>query len=294
MFLSSSFMQSLDHSTVIITGAGSGIGRQLTIQAAAQGASVIATDINETELSETKQLSKGDVTTARLDVADPDAILAFADQTLPTLAQPDGSARRLVLVNNAGVALGSGPFSVTDLTDFEWLLSINLWGVIRMTKAFLPYMMAHHQTGGLGNHIVNLSSVFGLAGVMNQSAYCTAKFGVRGFSDALRMELADTNIRVTCVYPGGIKTNIAANARLGKGGFVTKAMHRQGAVSFAKAAKTTPEEAARQIWDGVRRNKARVLIGPDARLIERLTRLFPTSYVTMIRRQIEKTFHTEG
>lgn len=285
-------MKSLQHTTVIITGAGSGIGRQLAIQAAAQDAFVIATDVNETGLAETQRLSVGKITTAPLDVADPDAILAFADKTIATLTQADGAARRLILVNNAGVALGSGPFSVTDLTDFEWLLSINLWGVIRMTKAFLPYMIAQEQTGESGSHIVNLSSVFGLAGVMHQSAYCTAKFGVRGFSDCLRMELADTTIGVTCVYPGGIKTNIAANARLGKGGFVTEAMRRQSAVSFAKNAKTTPEEAARQIWQGVRQNKARVLVGPDARLIERLTRLFPTSYVRMMRRRIEKTFHT--
>lgn len=283
-FLRLPFMNPFLNVTVIITGAGSGIGRQLTIQAAAEGARVIATDINEGGLAETKNLSSGNVTTAQLDVANADAILAFAAQTMPTLDN-----QRLILVNNAGVALGSGPFSTTDLTDFEWLLSINLWGVVRMTKAFLPYMLEQNQ-----GHIVNLSSVFGLAGVMHQSAYCTAKFGVRGFSDVLRMELLDTKIGVTCVHPGGIKTNIAASARLGKGAVVTDAMHEQSVVSFEKAAKTTPEEAARQIWNGVRLNKARVLIGADARLIERLTRLFPTAYVKMMRGQILKTFSTEG
>lgn len=277
-------MNPFQNAVVIITGAGSGIGRQLTIQAAAEGAHVIATDINEAGLAETKQQAPGHVTTARLDVSDAGAILAFAEQTIPVLAN-----KRLILVNNAGVALGSGPFSETGLDEFEWLLSINLWGVVRMTKAFLPHLMAQ-KTG----HIVNLSSVFGLAGVMNQSAYCTAKFGVRGFSDVLRMELLDTKIGVTCVHPGGIKTNIAANARVGKSGFVTNAMHQQGAVSFEKVAKTTPQEAARQIWNGVRQNKARVLIGADARQIEWLTRLFPTRYVRLMRRQIEKVFQTEA
>lgn len=277
-------MNPFQNAVVIITGAGSGIGRQLTIQAAAEGAHVIATDINEAGLAETKQQAPGHVTTARLDVSDADAILAFAEQTIPVLAN-----KRLILVNNAGVALGSGPFSETGLDEFEWLLSINLWGVVRMTKAFLPHLMAQ-KTG----HIVNLSSVFGLAGVMNQSAYCTAKFGVRGFSDVLRMELLDTKIGVTCVHPGGIKTNIAANARVGKSGFVTNAMHQQGAVSFEKVAKTTPQEAARQIWNGVRQNKARVLIGADARQIEWVTRLFPTRYVRLMRRQIEKVFQTEA
>lgn len=281
-------MSPLHNATVIITGAGSGIGRQLTIQAAAEGAHVIATDINEAGLTETKQQASGQVTITHLDVADPDAIRAFADETIPTLAN-----QRLILVNNAGVALGSGPFSETGLDEFEWLLNINLWGVVRMTKAFLPFMMTQGRGDGPCGHIVNVSSVFGLAGVMNQSAYCTAKFGVRGFSDVLRMELLDTNIGVTCVHPGGIKTNIATNARLGKSGFVTDAMHRQGAVSFEKAAKTTPEEAARQIWNGVRQNKARVLIGADARRIEWLTRLFPTRYVRLMRRQIEKAFETE-
>lgn len=276
-------MNPFENTTVIITGAGSGIGRQLTIQAAAEGAHVIATDVNEAGLAGTRQQSSGHVTTVRLDVSDAEAIRTFANETVPALAN-----HKLILVNNAGVALGSGPFSETSLDDFEWLLTINLWGVVRMTKAFLPYMIAR-QAG----HIVNLSSVFGLAGVMHQSAYCTAKFGVRGFSDVLRMELLDTNIGVTCVHPGGIKTPIATNARIGKGGFVTKAMHRQGAISFEKAAKTTPQEAARQIWNGVRQNKARVLIGADARQIEWLTRLFPTRYVRLMRQRIEKAFGTE-
>ena len=277
-------MNPFQNAVVLITGAGSGIGRQLTMQAAAEGADVIATDVSEAGLAETKALTTGSVTTARLDVADPNAIKAFAAETIPTLA-----GRKLILVNNAGVGLGSGPFSSTDLDDFAWLLSINLWGVIRMTKAFLPYMEA--QKSG---HIVNISSVFGLAGVMHQSAYCTAKFGVRGFSDVLRMELLDTPIKVTCVHPGGIKTNIATSGRIGRGGFVTDAMHKRGAASFEKAARTTPEQAARVIWNGVRKNKARVLIGADARLFEWLTRLFPTGYVRLLKRQIEKTFSTEA
>ncbi|MFD2570572.1 SDR family NAD(P)-dependent oxidoreductase [Spirosoma soli] len=277
-------MTLFQNAAVIITGAGSGIGRQLTIQAAAQGAFVLATDINEASLAETKALSSGKVTTAHLDVADAAAITAFAAHTLPTLAN-----RKLILVNNAGVALGSGPLATTDLADFEWLMNINLWGVVRMTKAFLPYMLERNE-----GHIVNLSSVFGLAGVIHQSAYCTAKFGVRGFSDVLRMELLNTAIGITCVHPGGIKTNIAVNARVGKGSAVTEAIRNQSAMSFEKAARTTADEAARQIWKGIGQNKARILIGADARLIDRLTRLFPTAYVKMMYRRIETTFSTEG
>ena len=275
----------MQNTTFLITGAGSGIGRELARQTALTGAQVIATDVNEATLAETNQLANGKLQTHRLDVADAAAIQAFADQIIPTL----DPSRPLILINNAGVALGSGPFATTDLTDFEWLLSINLWGVVRMTKAFLPHMIAHNR-----GQIVNISSVFGLAGVENQSAYCTAKFGVRGFSDVLRMELLDTGIGVTCVHPGGIKTNIAAAARIGQGGFVTEAMHKQGAASFADAAKTTPQRAAEIILAGIARRKARVLIGNDARQIEWVTRLFPTRYVSIIKRQIQKAFRTEG
>ncbi|AQG78467.1 SDR family NAD(P)-dependent oxidoreductase [Spirosoma montaniterrae] len=276
-------MTTFENTTVIITGAGSGIGRHLTLQAAAEGAHVIATDVNENTLAETKQAATGQVETVRLDVSDASAIGVFATETIATLA-----GRKLILVNNAGVALASGNFTDTDLADFEWLLNINLWGVVRMTKAFLPYMIEHN-----AGHIVNISSVFGLAGVQNQSAYSTAKFAVRGFSDVLRMELLDTGINVTCVHPGGIKTSIASSARIGLGGFVTDAMLQQSVMSFEKVAKTTPAEAARVIWNGVRRNKARILIGADARLIEALTRLFPTAYVRMMKQQIEKAFATE-
>ncbi|MCK8491222.1 SDR family NAD(P)-dependent oxidoreductase [Spirosoma sp. RP8] len=280
-------MSIFQDTVVIITGAGSGIGRQLAIQAVAKGATVIATDINEGGLAETRTDSSGDMTLLRLDVSDADAIKTFADQIIPTL-----NNRRLILINNAGVALGSGPFSDTDLSDFEWLLTINLWGVIRMTKAFLPYLQTQDRAGRPAGHIVNMSSVFGLAGVMNQSAYSTAKFGVRGFTDVLRMELLDTRIGVTCVHPGGIKTNIAINARVGQNSQVTDALLEKSASSFEKMARTTPEEAARQIWRGVEKNKARILIGSDARMIERITRLFPTAYVKMMRKQIENVFAT--
>ncbi|XWW46503.1 SDR family NAD(P)-dependent oxidoreductase [Fibrella sp. USSR17] len=275
---------SFDNTTILITGAGSGIGRELARQAAQQGALVIATDVNEATLADTNQLAGGSLGTYRLDVSDADAILQFATDLIPSL----DPTKRLILINNAGVALGSGPFVETHLDDFEWLLTINLWGVIRMTKAFLPFMLTHNR-----GHIVNLSSVFGLAGVENQSAYCTAKFGVRGFSDVLRMELMATDVRVSCVHPGGISTNIAAAARRGKGGFVTDEMQKQSTASFAKAAKTTPQEAARVILDGVSRQKARILIGNDARQIEWVTRLFPTRYVAMIRARIHKAFDTK-
>jgi NAD(P)-dependent dehydrogenase (short-subunit alcohol dehydrogenase family) len=277
-------MTYFQNTTVLITGAGSGMGREMARQAAQHGATVLATDINEATLQETNQLAGGKLRTYRLDVGDAAAIQAFAAAITPTL----DPAKPLILINNAGVGLGSGPFAETDMDDFEWLMNINLYGVVRMTKAFLPFMLQHNR-----GQIVNISSVFGLAGVENNSAYCTAKFGVRGFSDVLRMELMDTGIGITCVHPGGIKTNIARDARIGKSGFVTAAMHRQGAISFAAAAKTTSERAAQIILNGVARRKARVLIGPDATQIEWVTRLFPTGYVSIIKKQIQKAFKYE-
>jgi NAD(P)-dependent dehydrogenase (short-subunit alcohol dehydrogenase family) len=274
-------MTYFQNTTLLITGAGSGMGREMTLQGARHGATVLATDINETTLAETNQLAGGTLRTYHLDVGDAAAIGAFATQLIPTL----DPAKPLILINNAGVGLGSGPFSATDLDDFEWVMNINLYGVVRMTKAFLPFMLEHNQ-----GQVVNISSVFGLAGVENNSAYCTAKFGVRGFSDVLRMELLGTGIGITCVHPGGIKTNIARDARIGKSGFVTPAMHKQGAISFAAAARTTPQRAAEIILDGVARRKARVLIGPDATQIEWVTRLFPTRYVGIIKKQIQKAF----
>lgn len=276
-------MNPFANAVTLITGAASGIGRALAIQAAQKGAHVIATDINEAGLAETNALAGGKLETHRLDVSDADAIIAFAETIIPTL-----QGRPLILVNNAGVALASGPFAETTLEEFDWLLGINLFGVIRMTKAFLPYLLERN-TG----HIVNVSSVFGFAGVMHQSAYCTAKFGVRGFTEVLRMELMDTGIGVTTVHPGGIDTNIARSARIGSGGFVSEAMQQRGVTSFQKAARTSPDEAARQIWRGVERGKVRVVIGADGWLIDRITRLFPSGYTRMMKRQVEKTFGVE-
>jgi NAD(P)-dependent dehydrogenase (short-subunit alcohol dehydrogenase family) len=276
-------MNPFSNAVVLITGAASGIGRSLAVQAAQRGASVIATDINQIELAETNQLAEGKLETHRLDVSKPDDIVDFARQIIPTLG-----GRPLILVNNAGVGLAAGTFWETTETDFDWLMSINLFGVIRMTRAFLPYMIQHNN-----GHLVNISSVFGFAGVMNQSAYCTAKFGVRGFTETLRMELLDTKVGITCVHPGGIDTNITRNSRIGAGGHVTEAMHKKATENFKKAAITTPDQAAQQIWAGIEKGQMRVVIGADGRLIDRITRLFPTGYTKMLKKQLEKAFATE-
>ena len=254
----------------IITGAGSGIGQALAILAASKGAKVIATDINEKGLDETREkvVSKnGWINTHRLDVADSQAITDFKEMVMKTY-----SPQKIILVNNAGVALNSGTFAETPMEDFDWLININLYGVIRMTKAFLPLMLAQNQ-----GHIVNVSSIFGIIGVRYQSAYCTAKFGVKGFSDVLKMELMDTGIKVSSVHPGGIKTKIASNARVS----INQDL-RQAAADLEKfereALINTPEYAAEVIMKGIEKGKSRILIGRDAKIIDILARAFPNTY----------------
>lgn len=267
-------------SVTLITGAASGMGRYLAIQAAQRGAHVIATDVNAAGLEETRAMAQSagqSIETKVLDVADKEAIKTFAQSVTPTF-----NNRKLILINNAGVALLSGTFEHTPIEDFEWLININLWGVIRMTKAFYPYLIARNE-----GHIVNLSSVFGLAGVANNSAYCTAKFGVRGFTETIRMELKGTGVNTTCVHPGGIKTNIAKNAPA-KGDFVTEEIRKEAVSRFNKVAMTTAEDAARQILDAVEKKQEKLLIGSDARLLNTIVRLFPVSYTGIIKRRMDK------
>ena len=270
------------NNVLVVTGAGSGIGRQVALQAASRGAVVIAADVNTATLAETKQLGEKQglqMDMYTLDVADKKAVYAFAEAIIPQLKD-----RRLILINNAGVGLFSGNFYNTSQDDFEWLMNINLWGVIRMTKAFYPYFITQNQ-----GHIVNVSSVFGLGGFANQTAYCTAKFGVRGFTESLRMELVGTNIHTTCVHPGGIKTNIMRSATP-KGMELTEAMHQKAIATFDKVAMTTPEKAARLILDAVKRKKQRLIIGNDGKVIDTITRLLPVAYTKIFKRRMDKTF----
>lgn len=266
------------HSVFIITGAASGIGQQLAIQAAAQGADVIALDVNETGLAETAAQNPR-IRTRQLDVSKADDIRAFADETIPTL-----EGRKLVLVNNAGVSLMSGEFRHTSLEDIEWLMNINFWGVVRMTKAFYAYMLKHDR-----GHIVNVSSVFGLAGIYHQSAYSPSKFAVRGFTETLRMELINTNVKTHSVHPGGIDTAIVKNGRF------TGAMARDPQMhirNFRRMAPTSPQEAARVILDGIAKDRARILIGKDARMMDRFVRLFPVKYTGIFWKQMSKAWPT--
>jgi len=248
-----------------ITGAASGIGRAMAIDLASRGADLAISDIDEDGLANTAELARRsgvEVTTTRLDVADRSAVYAWADQVVTD------HHRVNLIVNNAGVALGATVAQMT-IEDFEGLMGINFWGVVYGTQAFLPHLTASGE-----GHVVNISSVFGLVGIPSQAAYNAAKFGVRGFTEALRIELdlADAGVSATCVHPGGIKTNIAKNARLHADPASSADLER-GRRDLERAFITTPEKAAAVIARAIQQDKRRVLIGPDARVFNLLSRL---------------------
>jgi NAD(P)-dependent dehydrogenase (short-subunit alcohol dehydrogenase family) len=249
-----------------ITGAGSGIGRALSIELAARGTHLALSDINETGLAETVVACEGagvKVTSQVVDVADRVAVYAWASRVV------EDHGKVNFIFNNAGVALAA-TIEAMSYDDFEWLMGINFWGVVYGTKAFLPYLKAARD-----GHIVNISSVFGLISVPTQSAYNAAKFGVRGFTDALRIELEMERCGVSCttVHPGGVKTNIARNARMDPSANALAGRRERGPDDFDKVAITSPEKAARQILAAVAKDRRRVLVGPDAKLIDLAARL---------------------
>lgn len=261
-------MKTLKDKVAAITGAGSGIGRATAILMASRGCHLALSDVNEAGLAETVEKCRQHgvkVTSQKVDVASREQVYAWAD----SVVAEHGVVH--IIFNNAGVALGA---TVQDMqySDFEWLMNINFWGVVYGTKAFLP----HIKTAGEGA-IVNVSSVFGLIGVPTQSAYNAAKFAVKGFTEALReeLEIEGVNIGVTCVHPGGIKTNIAKNARVTE----TRGMvDAKSTRDFEKAFITTPEKAAEAVVGAIMKNSRRLLIGPDAVAIDLMQRLLPTQY----------------
>ena len=259
-------MKTFDGRVAAITGAGSGIGRALAQELARRGAHLALSDVDDVGLAETVALCEGagvKVSGARVDVADRDAVYAWANQVVAE----HGTVN--LVFNNAGVALGS-TIEAMSYADFEWLMNINFWGVVHGTKAFLPHLKASGE-----GHIVNTSSVFGLISVPSQSAYNASKFAVRGFTDALRMELEIERAPVSCttIHPGGIKTNIAKNARFDDSVAALAGDVDRMARSFEKMALTSADKAARQILAAVERNRRRALIGRDAKVVDALSRL---------------------
>jgi butyryl-CoA dehydrogenase len=270
-------MEQFSGKVAAITGAGSGIGRGLALELAAEGCHLALSDVDDAGLAGTVAMveqATGDrgsvragvkVSSARVDVVDREAVDAWAAATGDEFGQVN------LIFNNAGVAL-SANVSVMTYESFRWLMDINFWGVVHGTLAFLPHLRA----SGDG-HVVNISSVFGLLGIPTQSAYNSAKFAVRGFTDALRTELdiEQCGVSATTIHPGGIRTNIARNARFEFAEHEEAVDAEQAAVDFERITRTTPEKAARLILGAVRKNKRRALIGPDAHLFDAAARISP-------------------
>jgi NAD(P)-dependent dehydrogenase (short-subunit alcohol dehydrogenase family) len=271
----------IDHTTVaVVTGAASGIGRALAVRLAQDGASLAIADINASELDETARMLKpaasvpGKVTTHVADVSDKGQVAVFAREVV------EAHGRANLLINNAGVGL-FGTVEQISIEDIEWLMGVNFWGVVHGVKHFLPILRRQPQA-----HIVNISSVFGIIGPAGHAAYAASKFAVRGFTEALRHELAGGPIRVSVVHPGGIKTNIANNARPGAGAD-RAAADRERAI-FNMAARTSPDAAAERIVRGVLRDEERILVGIDAWAIDRIQRWAPVKYWRLIGKMFER------
>ncbi|HYI62351.1 MAG TPA: SDR family oxidoreductase [Acidimicrobiales bacterium] len=268
-------MKHFDDRVAAVTGAASGIGRALALDLARRGAHLALSDVDEAGLAETADRAQArgvTVTTAAVDVADRDAVHAWADDVV------EGHGRVNLVVNNAGVALGA-TVEAMPYEDIEWLMGVNFWGVVHGTKAFLPHLKASGE-----GHVVNVSSVFGLIGIPSQSAYNAAKFAVRGFTEALRLELdmARCGVSATTVHPGGIRTNIARNARMHASLVDIGSDPEQARQDFEKLFITSPEKAARVIVRAVQLDKRRAMIGPDGHAIDVLARLPPTVYQRLI------------
>ncbi|MCW2824224.1 MAG: acetoin dehydrogenase [Aeromicrobium sp.] len=254
----------------VVTGAASGIGRALSVELARRGARLAICDVDLDGLAETEALVKGvggEVRSDALDVSQRELVLAYAD----TVAEHFGGVH--LVFNNAGIAF-TGNVEQMSFKDIDRVMDVDFWGVVNGTKAFLPHLIA----SGDG-HVVNISSVFGLFAVPTQSAYNAAKFAVRGFTESLRQEMINTQrpVKVTCVHPGGIKTNIVRNGEQVEG-----LDHDDLASSFDKLARTSPQKAAEVILRGVEKNKARVLIGADAWVLDKLVRVTGSGYQRIV------------
>jgi NAD(P)-dependent dehydrogenase (short-subunit alcohol dehydrogenase family) len=261
----------------VITGAGSGIGRSLALRLARRGHDLALCEINTNRLADVAREARAlgaRVSEHPLDVADAAAVAA-----LPAAVEAE-HGRVTAVFNNAGVS-AYGEFHQQPAADFEWVLGINFWGVVNMSRAFLPLLLREPKA-----QLVNVSSVFGFVGVPGQSAYCASKFAVRGFTESLRHELEATGVRVVQVHPGGIKTNIAHDTR--HLASVDAATRKALADGFVQSVRTTADEAAECILDGLDKGLVRIRIGADARFLDRLARLLPVRYWGVLKKRVQR------
>lgn len=274
-------MKSFQNKVAVITGAGSGIGQALAIALAKAGAQLAISDINADNIAATAQQCSSLGAKTRhyqLDCGKRDDIYAHADQVIRDF----GSVN--LVINNAGVAVNATVLELTD-EDFHWLMNINFWGMVHGSRAFLPHLI----TSGDG-HLVNVSSIFGMIGVPRQAAYNASKFAIRGFTEALRQELIldKAPVQVSCVHPGGVKTNIARAARRG-----TSDVSKDIGAKFEEFARTTSAQAAQIILRGIHRNKPRIFVGMDSKIIDLIQRLLGATYQSIVGPAFERRFNAD-
>lgn len=263
-------MKDLKNKVVAITGAASGIGRMLAVNLADEGSRLALGDIDETGLRETSGLvgSKVGVSTHIVDVSDLRQVQLFADEAALHHGGVD------MIINNAGVALGDF-LETVPMEDFQWLMGINFWGVVHGTMAFLPLLRKRPE-----GHVVNISSINGILPNPNNGPYCAAKFAVKGYTETLAQEMRGTTIRVSCVHPGGIKTNIARNCRFNRA-LSSLSKEKAQCLYEEELFRTTADEAAKIIIRGIKGNRRRIMVGTDARVLDIMTRLLPATAVTL-------------
>ena len=266
-------MKDFTNRVAVITGAGSGIGRELATQLASEQCHLALSDIDPAGLEETKRLCESHSVNVLMKVCDV-AKLEDVENFRNAVKQEFGSVD--LLFNNAGVGF-RGEVAHSSYADYEWIMGINFWGVLHGCKEFMPIM-----SSGRTTHIINISSVYGLMAVPTQSAYNASKFAVRGFTESLYQELKGSSVNVSCVLPGGVRSNIVENSRSSDSSEDSAAFVEAQKSEFESLLRTTPQKAAETILSGVKRNRFRILVGADAKAIDRMVRHLPFWYTKVV------------
>lgn len=275
-------MKNLKDKVVVITGAASGIGKALAHHFAKEGCHLALNDFDENGLmgvvKELETNSPGKIIFSVFDVSKVKAFEIFAKKVITEFQRVD------VVINNAGVALGKVSIEELDYKDLEWVMNINFYGMVYGTKVFLPYLKKQSEAA-----LINVSSVFGIAGIGHQGAYCASKFAIRGFTESLRMEalLDFSHVSIHSVHPGGVKTNIAKNSRWVEEN-VSEKEKEVATKNFERMFITTPESAAVTIVNGIQKKKSKIVIGKDGRRLDWLVRLMPIGYTKLVLNQFKK------